>query len=122
MIFYITILISNVIVVFVISFYKFNNLSHFKLYRYDDLIHFLMFYSITVSAYLLLNSLHRKKIVFSFLGFLIVLLVFLLPIITEYLQYYTPRRTPDISDLIYDYYGLLAGILTILSYRYVKKN
>ena len=122
MIFYIAILISNVIVVCIISFYKFNNLSYLKLYRYDDLIHFLMFYSITVSTYLLLNSLHRKNIVFSYFGFLIVLLVFLLPIITEYLQYYTPRRTPDISDLIYDYYGLLAGILTILSYRYVKKN
>jgi len=53
---------------------------------------------------------------------LILLIILLLPLLTEFLQYYTPKRRPDISDLFYDYSGLLAGIIIILLYKYVAKS
>lgn len=116
MIFNSIILFINIILIIIISYYTFDSLKYLKLYRYDELIHFLMYFFLSLLGF--------KKFYFTtyLRSFLILFIILSLPIFTEYLQYYTPRRRPDISDVFYDYCGLLAGIITILVYSYVKKN
>mgnify|MGYP001280047116 FL=1 len=110
------ILFINIIFIIIISYYTFDSLKSLNLHKYDKLIHFIMYFSISLLGF--------KKYYFKtyLSSFLILFIIFLLPLITEYLQYYTPKRRPDIYDIFYDYYGLLAGIMSILIYRYVKKN
>tara|TARA_Y100001970_G_C14190701_1_gene835189 strand:+ start:550 stop:906 length:357 start_codon:yes stop_codon:yes gene_type:complete len=116
MIFNTIILFINIVLVIVASYYTFDSLKYLKLHRYDELIHFLMYYSISLLAF-------RRFYFKTYLRvFIISFIILLLPIFTEYLQYYTPKRRADISDIFYDYCGLLAGIISILVYNYVKKN
>tara|TARA_B100001750_G_scaffold186985_1_gene156321 strand:- start:98 stop:454 length:357 start_codon:yes stop_codon:yes gene_type:complete len=116
MIFNTIILFINIILIVIVSYYTFDSLKHLKLYRYDELIHFLMYFSLSLLAF--------KRFYFKtyLKSFLILFIILSLPLFTEYLQYYVPGRRPDASDIFYDYCGLLAGIMSILIYRYVKKN
>ena len=116
MIFNIAILFINIIVIIVISSIEFDSLSHFKLYRYDETIHFFMYF------FLALFSAKALRFKFHLRNWFILLIILLLPFFTEYIQYYTPKRRADPSDLFYNYCGLLTGIITILIYRYATKN
>ena len=116
MIFNTIILFINIILIVVVSYFTFDSLRYLKLYRYDELIHFSMYFILSLLAF-------KRNYFKTYLrSFLILFIILLLPICTEYLQYYSPKRRPDISDIFYDYCGLLAGIISILIYNYVRKN
>ena len=116
MIFNTVILSINIILIIIISYHDFESLKYLKLYKYDEIIHFSMYFSLSLLGC-------RKFYFKTYLRTSLFLpVILLLPLFTECLQYYTPRRRPDISDIFYDYCGLLVGIISILVYRYVKKN
>jgi len=116
MIFNTIILSINITLIIIISYYTFDSLRYLKLYRYDEIIHFTMYFSLSLLA------IRRTYFRTYFRSFLLLSIILLLPLFTEYLQYYNPKRRPDISDIFYDYCGLLAGIMSILIYSYAKKN
>ena len=77
----------------------------FQLWKYDKVVHFIEYLGV---GFLLTNAMkikplrkkHWKYVVFFLLIF---------PMIDEGLQYYTPRRIPDIIDGIFDIIGGLTG-------------
>ena len=82
---------------------------------YDDITHFIMYFFlglVTMRSYYKNNHMTAT---------IILITAFLLPILTEYFQYYVPKRAPDILDLYSDYLGLFSSIIGFLLYRYVKK-
>ena len=121
MIFRLTILFLNIFTIIFISYYKFKELGYLKLYRYDDIIHFIMFFTIVLTSYFTLINFKTNLFLSKLAKLILLFFILLLPIISEFIQYYAPRRSPDISDLFYDYCGLVAGLIVILLYKYVKK-
>tara|TARA_B100000959_G_C14590987_1_gene464002 strand:+ start:87 stop:443 length:357 start_codon:yes stop_codon:yes gene_type:complete len=110
------ILLFIIIIIITLSLYEFESFSYLRLYRYDEIIHFIMY------LFLALFAGRSTRFKSHSRNGLILLIILLLPLLTEFFQYYTPQRRPDLSDLFYDYYGLLAGIIIILLYRYVAKS
>ena len=116
MIIYYLLLVLNICIIIFLSFYEIESLSHLKLHRYDEFIHFVMYF------FLSLVALMGTQFKFHLRNSLILFVLLALPLVTEYIQFFNPKRRPDINDLFYDYCGLLVGIIAILYYRYVKKN
>ena len=50
------------------------------------------------------------------------ILILIIPILTEYIQNFIDLRRSDVIDLYYNYLGLFFGILTVLLIRYVRKT
>ena len=100
----------NLVVIFFISFTYID--IAYKLYHYDSYIHFFMYFILG----LLVSIGSKRSFIIKFL------IVFLIPIITEYMQNFIKMRRPDPVDLFYDYLGLFVGIITILVFRYVNKT
>ena len=50
------------------------------------------------------------------------LIVLIIPFITEYAQNFIEMRRADPIDMYYDYLGLLVGFITVKVYRNVKKT
>ena len=50
------------------------------------------------------------------------LIVMIIPIITEFIQNYIEMRRSDPVDMYFDYLGLVAGMMVLLLYKYVKKT
>ena len=76
-----------------------------QLWKYDKVIHFIEYLGV---GFLLINALKIKplsKIQWVYA----VCFLCLFPIFDESLQYYTPRRIPDIYDGIADIFGGLIG-------------
>ena len=76
-----------------------------QLWKYDKIVHFTEY---LVMGFLIINMLMIKpmnKVKWNFA--LIFLLLF--PLFDELLQYYTPKRIPDIWDCIADICGGLVG-------------
>ena len=76
-----------------------------QLWKYDKVIHFIEYLGV---GFLLVNALKIKplsKIQWVYA----VCFLCLFPIFDESLQYYTPRRIPDIYDGIADIFGGLIG-------------
>ena len=76
-----------------------------QLWKYDKVIHFIEYLGV---GFLLVNALKIKplsKIQWVYA----VCFLCLFPIFDELLQYYTPRRIPDIYDGIADIFGGLIG-------------
>ena len=51
MIFNSIILFINIILIIIISYYTFDSLKYLKLYRYDELIHFLMYFFLSLLGF-----------------------------------------------------------------------
>ena len=98
-----------------VSLYNFESINYLKLYRYDDKIHFVIYFIFSI---IVLYKVNRENI-FSHLSKLI--LMILTPMLTEFMQNFT-KRTPDMTDLYYDYTGLTAGLFIIIIYKYAKRN
>ena len=62
------------------------------------------------------------KILKSLKGIAWVLILFSLPISTEYFQKYFPSRATDLVDIYYAYCGMLFGIILFTIFRYAKTN
>ncbi|SVC99407.1 uncharacterized protein METZ01_LOCUS352261 [marine metagenome] len=77
-----------------------------KLWKYDKFVHFAEYLGV---GFLLLNMLMiqpMKKIHWKF----IIVFLLLFPLLDELIQYYTPRRIPDIYDGIFDICGGFVGL------------
>ena len=108
-------IIINIFVVLVVSLFNFESLSHLRLYRYDDIIHFILYFLLSIIVFYNIDkNLFSRKLP-------IYILIILLPVVTEFLQKFTDR-TPDVADLYYDYMGLTAGLIIVIIYKYVKRN
>ena len=115
---YRVLLFINIILILILSFVEFEFFIKYKLYKYD-----FYFHSIMYSA---LSFLGMHQILFknfkSFKSIIWRLIVFLLPISTEYFQKYLPSRATDLTDIYYDYCGMLFGIILFTIFKYVKTN
>ena len=76
-----------------------------QLWRYDKLVHFIEYLGV---GFLLINALKIKPLSKTQWGYAICFLI-LFPILDETLQYYTPRRIPDIYDGCADIFGGIIG-------------
>ena len=76
-----------------------------QLWKYDKLVHFLEYLGV---GFLLINVLKIKPLSKAQWLYAVCFL-FLFPIFDELLQYYTPRRIPDIYDGCADILGGLIG-------------
>ena len=76
-----------------------------QLWKYDKLVHFLEYLGV---GFLLINALKIKPLSKAQWLYAVYFLC-LFPIFDESLQYYTPRRIPDIYDGLADILGGLIG-------------
>ena len=76
-----------------------------QLWKFDKTVHFIEYLGV---GFLLINALKIKPLTKIQWNYAICFL-FLFPIFDELLQYYTPRRIPDIYDGIADVFGALIG-------------
>ena len=100
-------IIVNIFVILIVSLYNFESLNHLRLYRYDDKIHFIIYFLL---ALIVLYNVNKENIIHQYPRLVFILLI---PIITEFLQNYT-QRIPDITDLYYDMMGPYKKHLQIL--------
>lgn len=49
-----------------------------------------------------------------------IVLLFLIPILGEIVQFFMPSRTPDLMDVCYGYLGILAGYCLLQMWREMK--
>ncbi|MDP6570134.1 MAG: VanZ family protein [Candidatus Marinimicrobia bacterium] len=95
-----------VFLVMYISMKPGNDLNFFShLWKYDKLVHFTEY---LLMGFLLINALKIKPMTHSHWKYAILFLL-IFPILDETLQYFTPRRIPDIYDGIADIFGGLTG-------------
>ena len=83
-----------------------------NLWKYDKLIHFVEY---LILGFLLIKALKIKPIE-KYQWNYAILFLFIFPVIDETLQYFTPRRIPDILDGIADISG---GIIGAYLRRYI---
>ena len=108
-------LLINLLSILFISLYNFESINFLRLYRYDDKIHFIIYFIFSI---IVLYKVNKENLFYHLPKVLLMLLV---PIVTEFMQKYT-QRTPDITDLYYDYIGLTAGLFIIIIYKYAKRD
>ena len=76
-----------------------------QLWKYDKIVHFIEYLGV---GFLLVNAMKIKPLIKSHWKYVVIFLL-MFPIIDEVLQYYTPRRIPDIFDCIVDVIGGITG-------------
>ena len=76
-----------------------------KLWKFDKVVHFIEYLGV---GFLMINMLMIQPMKKSHWHFALIFL-FLFPLFDELLQYYTPRRIPDIYDGICDVCGGIIG-------------
>ena len=83
-----------------------DNLSWFsQLWKFDKIVHFVEYLGV---GFLLINALKIQPLRKSHWKFAL-LFLFLFPLFDELLQYFTPRRIPDIMDGVADVIGGFTG-------------
>tara|TARA_B100000315_G_C14209774_1_gene421487 strand:+ start:111 stop:461 length:351 start_codon:yes stop_codon:yes gene_type:complete len=98
--------ISYLILVIYFSFQPNDNLRWFsQLWKYDKIVHFFEYFGV---GFLLINALKIKPLSKTYWIYAVWFLC-IFPISDELLQYYTPRRIPDIYDVFADIVGGLIG-------------
>ena len=78
----------------------------FLLWKYDKLIHLVEYFGV---GFLLVNAMKIKPISAKQWKYALCF-IFIFPIFDELLQFYTPRRIPDIYDGLADIIGGLVGV------------
>ena len=98
--------ILYIILVLYLSSTPGDNLSwFFQLWKYDKVVHFVEYLGV---GFLLINALKIQPLRKSHWKFAL-LFLFIFPIFDEVLQYFIPRRIPDIFDGVADVIGGLTG-------------
>ena len=98
--------ISYIFMVLYLSIKPGDELSWFyQLWKYDKLVHFIEYLGV---GFLLINAMKIKPLKKSQWKFAIIFLL-IFPVMDELLQYFTPRRIPDIFDGIMDIFGGITG-------------
>ena len=104
--------LSYIFIVLFLSAKPGNELSWFsQLWKYDKVVHFIEYLGV---GFLLINAMKIQPLQKSQWKFVIIFLL-IFPVIDELLQYYTPKRIPDIYDGIVDILGGLTG-------AYIRKH
>ncbi len=100
--------ISYIALVLLFSLQPADNFSLFKnIWKYDKIVHLVEYFGV---GFLLINAMKIKPISTRKWRYAIMFLL-IFPIIDELLQYYTPRRIPDLYDCLADIIGGLIGAL-----------
>ena len=73
----------------------------------DALYHFLVLFILSIPVLLL----RRPRLV---------VLLLVIPLFTEILQFFMPGRTPDLMDVIYGYLGILVGYCLVQLWREIS--
>ena len=90
---------------FALLFQLWNGGWFFQLWKYDKVVHFVEYLGV---GFLLINALKIQPLRKSHWKFAL-LFLFIFPVIDEVLQYFIPRRIPDIFDGVADVIGGLTG-------------
>ena len=49
-----------------------------------------------------------------------IILLFIIPVLGEIVQFFMPSRTPDFMDIVYGYLGIVLGYCLVLMWREIK--
>jgi len=97
-IFYLIVMFSN-------SMFTFIDIPIKNIWKYDKIIHFSEYFILGV---LLFYALYEKPMINKDL-YTIILIMSLIPIVDESIQYFTPNRVPSFYDAVADYLGFYTG-------------
>ena len=97
-IFYLIVMFSN-------SMFTFIDIPIKNIWKYDKIIHFFEYFILGV---LVFYTLYEKPMINKDI-YAIILIMSLIPIVDESIQYFTPNRVPSIYDAISDYIGFYTG-------------
>ena len=98
-------LITYVLIMFTNSMFSFIDIPIKHIWKYDKFIHFGEYF---ILGLLLFYVLYEKPISINNLIYSI-MIISLIPIIDESIQYFTPNRISSVSDAIADYFGCYFG-------------
>ena len=76
-----------------------------NLWKYDKIVHFVEYFGL---GFLFVNMLSIKPLIRRRLVY-VLLFITLFPLFDESLQYFTPKRIPDLNDAIADFIGGVFG-------------
>ena len=108
---------KKVIILFVyVAFMIINSVATFsfesQLWKYDKYRHFIEFFVLGILIInIFLSNLNLKKFI------LLLLLVLVIGIMDEGIQFVIPGRIPDINDFYYDVFGGLSGMLLLYALK-----
>ena len=97
--------IFYLIVVFSSSMFTFIDIPIKNIWKYDKIIHFSEYFILGV---LLFYALYEKPIINKDV-YTAILIMSLIPIVDESIQYFTPNRVPSFYDAVADYLGFYTG-------------
>ena len=98
--------LSYIFIVLYLSAQSSVELSWFdQLWKYDKIVHFIEYLGV---GFLLINAMKIQPLQQTHWIYAVCFLV-IFPMCDEVLQYFTPRRIPDIFDVIFDIFGGLTG-------------
>ena len=98
--------LSYIFIVLYLSATSGNELNLFsQLWKYDKVVHFIEYLGV---GFLLINAMKIQPLRQTHWKYAVCFLL-IFPMFDEVLQYFTPRRIPDIFDVIFDIFGGLTG-------------
>ena len=105
-------LISYVLIMFTNSMFSFIVIPIKHIWKYDKFIHFGEYFVLGLLLFYVLYEypISKQNLIYS------IVLISLIPILDESIQYFTPNRIPDIYDVFADFIG--GGMGSLLRYYF----
>ena len=98
-------LISYVLIMFTNSMFSFIDIPIKHIWKYDKIIHFGEYFVLGLLLFYVLYEypISKQNLIYS------IVLISLIPILDESIQYFTPNRISSVADAIADYCGCYSG-------------
>ena len=98
-------LITYVLIMFANSMFSFIDIPIKHIWKYDKFIHFGEYFILGLLLFYMLyeKQISKNNLIYS------IMIISLIPIIDESIQYFTPNRISSVSDAISDYFGCYFG-------------
>ena len=98
-------LITYVLIMFSNSMFSFIDIPIKHIWKYDKFIHFGEYFILGLLLFYMLyeKQISKNNLIYS------IMIISLIPIIDESIQYFTPNRISSVSDAISDYFGCYFG-------------
>jgi len=98
-------LITYVLIMFTNSIFSFIDIPIKHIWKYDKFIHFGEYFILGLLLFYMLyeKPISKNNLIYS------IMIISLIPIIDESIQYFTPNRISSVSDAISDYFGCYFG-------------
>ena len=101
-------LLFYVTVMFVNSMFSFIDIPIKHIWKYDKIIHFIEYFILGLLLFHVIYEIPKSKrnVIFW------IIVVSVIPILDESIQYFTPNRIPSFYDALADYAGCYSGCYT----------